>query len=125
VVHACSEGTSARRLLATDRNRTIFINSDSQQQAQVVGGSIQAGSSIIHTIDAVLIPQALLDDYKLATKGMPGYVPGAVGVAPSSTAGVTPQSSVVVPAPGRSSAHSAVAAYMAIALPVLVAVLLS
>jgi hypothetical protein len=74
--------------------------------------------SIIHTIDAVLIPQALIDDYKLSTKGMPGFVPGAAGVAPSSA----PQPSVVVPTP-RSSACSTAAAGLLMALPVLTAML--
>lgn len=106
-------------MLAAANNRTVYINSDSQQQAQLVGKSIQAGRSIIHTIDAVLIPQALIDDYKLSTKGMPGFVPGEVGMAPSSA---PTKPSVVVPTP-RSGAPSAAAAGLMMALPMLVAML--
>jgi hypothetical protein len=73
---------------------------------------------MIHTIDAVLVPQALIDEYKLATRGLPGYVPGALGVAPSSA----PQASVVAAAP-RSSAHSTAAARVLVALPLLAAML--
>lgn len=106
-------------MLAAANNRTVYINSDSQQQAQLVGKSIQAGRSIIHTIDAVLIPQALIDDYKLSTKGMPGFVPGEVGMAPSSA---PTKPSVVVPTP-RSGAPSAAAAGLMMALPMLAAML--
>jgi hypothetical protein len=96
----------------------VYINSDSQQQAQLLGRTIQAGRSIVHTIDAVLVPQALIDEYKLATRGLPGYVPGALGVAPSRA----PQASVVAAAP-RSSAHTTAAAGMLTALPLLAAML--
>lgn len=115
----CSEEpTGSRRLLQA---KAFFINSDSNQQAKIVDGNIQGGKSMIHIIDAVLVPESLIKNYNLSTEGLPGVVPGKALSATPATESKSVEAPAAAPA-AKSSAVKAVAALLAV--PALLAALM-
>jgi hypothetical protein len=106
----------ARRLLQLS-NETFFISTDSNQKVGIQSGNIQGGRSILHVIDGVLVPRALLEQYNISTAGLPGF---SADLANSTLANST---AAVLPATPAKSAAGATAAAL-LSIPALLALLL-
>eukprot|EP00879_Flechtneria_rotunda_P026622 GHRR01028398.1.p1 GENE.GHRR01028398.1~~GHRR01028398.1.p1 ORF type:complete len:296 (+),score=112.78 GHRR01028398.1:467-1354(+) len=78
-----------RRLSQAGADPVYYINSNSGQAIRVVQPNIQGGKSVLHVIDGVLVPQALLTQFNISAEGLPRYDPGRAVAATAVGAGAS------------------------------------